>query len=145
MVRLHCQTRFDRHPRRQCNVYSPNLQRDNGGGSRHTCSLLDCFGKQSHMFSIGLLWEVTVRPHMPSSSLLCRAFREWTCVFRCLHARCRRVDWKATGILQGCIFIYSHLVTAKWGSAISEQGLTQDSRINGLATKSEKWNGNSAD
>ena len=26
-------------------------------GSSHTCSLLDCFGKQSHMLSTGLLWE----------------------------------------------------------------------------------------
>ena len=57
MVRIDCQTRYDRHPRRQCNVYSPSLQLDNGGGSRHTCSLLDCFGKQSHMLSTGLLWE----------------------------------------------------------------------------------------
>ena len=42
-------------------------------------------------------------------------------------------------------YIPISVVTAKRGSTIWEQGLTQDSRINGLATKSEKWNGNSAD
>ena len=142
MVRLHCQARYDIHPRRQCNVHSPNLQLDNGGGSSHTCSLLDCFGKQSHMHSTGLLWEAVTHAlywtALGSDSRTTHAILLTVSGMDLrvsLFARTLSEDWKATAILQGCIFIYPHLVTAKLRSAIWEQGLTPHSRINGLATK----------
>ena len=41
-VELHCQTRCNYHPWRQCSLYGLNLQLDSGCGSSHPCLLLDC-------------------------------------------------------------------------------------------------------